>query len=351
MARSITWLLRLPLAIKLVGANALMLLVAVIALWSVHQPVPGAWRALVISGIALAGGATVTILLVTLALRPLRDLEAAARRVWGGDLEARVAPSPIADRELSRIGGTLNLLLDGLTADRARMRALAAEVIRTGDRERAMLARELHDSTAQSLAGLVYQLVAAERSSRDPALAEQLSAIRGSASGILEEVRLLSHTVYPRILDDLGLVSALSHLARTMGGHGGAAVSVDVTPSGEAAAKDIPAELASVLYRVAQEAVGNALRHARATRVTIRLDGSPARLKLQVSDDGVGFDLDEAERRRPGMGLFTMRERVSLVHGQLEVVTRPGLGTTIGASVPTLAPTPASHLAHTAEQH
>jgi signal transduction histidine kinase len=330
---AVVWFLRLPLALKLVGANVLLLLAAVASLWALHRSA-GAWGVLAVAALALAVGTTLNLLLVTLALRPLHALEGTARRVWSGELEARVPPSRIADPDLARVGRTLNLLLDRLLADRARLRALAGEVIRRGDRERAALARELHDSTAQSLAGLVYQLRAAEQSATEAAVREQLAAIREAATTVLEEVRLLSHTVHPRVLDDLGLASALRHLARTTQAHSGVPIDVDVSPAAEAVVPDLPPELASVLYYVGQEAVRNALRHARPGRITLRLTAGSAELSLAVVDDGTGFVLDEAERRRPGMGLFTMRERASLVDGELDVITAPGRGTTVCARVP-----------------
>src|SRR5207253_409643 len=129
----------------------------------------------------------------------------------------RVGSSAVADRAMKRIGTTFNLLLAGLVADRTRMRALATAVIDAGDRERASLARELHDSTAQQLAALVLQLSAAARETADPTVAERLDTMREQAKATLEEVRLLSHTVHPRVLDDLGLAAALRKLGRELG--------------------------------------------------------------------------------------------------------------------------------------
>jgi signal transduction histidine kinase len=231
---------------------------------------------------------------------------------------------------MARVGRTLNLLLDGLTSDRARMRALASQVIEAGDRERAYIARELHDSAAQQLAALVLQLTAAARESSDPELARRLAEIKGIAAGVMEEVRLLSHTVHPRVLDDLGLVAALENLAHEASEHGPAVV--EVVDGG--AAGDVPPPAASVLYRVAQEAVRNALRHGAPRRVTLRLDVTAGSASLEVTDDGRGFDVAAAERRRPGMGLFTMRERVALVDGWFDVASRPGEGTSVTAAVP-----------------
>jgi signal transduction histidine kinase len=109
------------------------------------------------------------LVVVAVALRPIQDLEGVASRVWKGDFGARVEQSAVADHQVLRVGAMFNLLLDGLAADRARMRALAAEVIEVGDRERAALARELHDSTAQRLAALMLQISAAAPRCERPA--------------------------------------------------------------------------------------------------------------------------------------------------------------------------------------
>jgi signal transduction histidine kinase len=318
--------LRAPLAVKLFGANLLVVALLVLALvrWTAVPLGPVFGVALVVVALHLV--------LVLLALRPIRDLEDAASRVWHGDFGARVARSAFADRDVVRVGAMFNTLLDGLVSDRAKMRALATEVIAVGDRERAALARELHDSTAQRLAALLLQLSAAARDARDPALAARLESARDAAAELTEEVRLLSHTVHPRVLDDLGLVAALEKLARDTAAGTGITIDVDA-PRGVA----LPHGAASVLYRVAQEAVRNAVRHAAPRRITmaIRVDDRAAR--LEVRDDGAGFDLAAAERRRAGMGLLSMRERVALVDGQLDISTAPGIGTTLVATVPVVS--------------
>jgi signal transduction histidine kinase len=223
-----------------------------------------------------------------------------------------------------------NLLLDGLAADRSRLRVLASEVIAAGDRERAALARELHDSTAQHLAALQLQLAAAARDAADPALAERLRAARDSAASTLEEVRVLSHSVHPAVLDDLGLEAALRKLARDSSHGNGIDIDVSATPGLDR----IPQNVAAVLYRVAQEAVRNAVRHAAPTRVRINLLRSPASVTLEVHDNGRGFELEAEERRRTGMGLLSMRERAALIDGTVDIKTAAGGGTTVTAIVP-----------------
>jgi signal transduction histidine kinase len=320
--------LRVPLAMKLVGANVLVFgaTSAIVLLTHLRDP-----RSVLLVLLAAAAiGLAASTVLVLLALRPVRELESTAARVWRGDFAARVAPSLLADREIARAGQTLNLLLDGLTSDRARMRQLAMQVISAQDAERARIARELHDSTAQTLAGLSLQLSAAARDCADPACTERLEGIRALATEALEEVRTLSHTVYPRVLDDLGLPAALGWLARRTREQRELEIEVEA---------DVPPEALSpiagaTLYRVAQESLLNATKHAAPRRVRIALGVEGGSARLTVEDDGTGFDVAEAESRRPGMGLFAMRERIALVHGRLEIDSAPGRGTRVTATVP-----------------
>jgi signal transduction histidine kinase len=323
-------LLGVPLLIKIAGANVLIVVIAAVLSVRMHR-LDSADQALVgVLLMALVVSLVISLILVHVALRPIRDLEVMARRVWRGDLAARVRPSIVADRDMERVGRTINLLLDSLTSDRARMRRLASQVISAQDEERARIARELHDSTAQTLTAVVLQLSAAVRDTADPAMAERLAEVKTMAGAALEEVRNMSHRMHPRVLDDLGLVAALEWLARNA--HESAGLAVTVETGGDVA--DLPPTVAPVLYRVAQEALGNAVRHAAPTAVAIVLRVSRDAAALEVVDDGRGFDVAEAEARRPGMGLFSMRERVSLVDGHLEVSSAPGAGTRVLATIP-----------------
>jgi signal transduction histidine kinase len=320
--------LRAPLLGKLAGANLIIVVAAVLAVVAERRSVlPG--TAVPILGVALALSLVVSLVLVYVALRPLTDLETTAARVSAGDLEARVPPSILADRDMARVGTTLNTLLDHLTEDRERVRRLAAQVISAQDEERARVARELHDSTAQMLAALMLQLGVAAKESTSPALDERIAMLRDMAAEALEEVRTLSHTIHPRVLDDLGLAAALEWIARQTREQD--ALDVEVFADDGPAIPKLPA---SVLYRIAQEALRNAVRHAQARRVELWLRRGPATATLEVVDDGRGFDVRRAEERRPGMGLFSMRERVGLVNGTLALVSAPGRGTRVVATVP-----------------
>ncbi len=269
--------------------------------------------------------------LVAWALSPLRVLEETARRVSEGDYGARARMGFGADRNLARIGDTLNTLIDSVTAERGRVRALAAELVAAGDRERAHIARELHDGTAQSLSALDMLL---ESTVNDPAAApcrERLLRMQQINAETLSEVRTLSHNVHPRVLDDLGLPAAFEALARRMARPG---VSIQVTVD----SPRLPdATVASVLYRVGQEALNNALRHGRPRSVDVHLEVNDAGAELVVKDDGIGFDR-ALPAKSGGMGLFVMQERVALVEGTLSIASAPGAGTTVTASIPLEAP-------------
>ena len=329
-------LLRVPLAAKVAGANALIVLAALTAAMLVRRGAPSPdsvdTQLLLVVGLALAGSFIVNTALVLLALRPLQALESAAANVARGDFDTRVQPSLLADRDVAQVGGTINLLLNGLAADRARTRQLAAEIVGAGDRERAYIARELHDSVAQTLAALVMQLGATARDFPAPALAARLATIRELGSAALEEVRTLAHTMHPRVLDDLGLAAALSHLARQLS-HG-AELPIVVEALDRVSAAELPPSIASVLYRIAQEALANAVRHAHASTVRVSLSTTARDATLEVADDGQGFDVAEAYARRPGMGLFTMRERVTLLGGRFTITSERGAGTRVSATLP-----------------
>jgi signal transduction histidine kinase len=321
-------MLRVPLLAKLAGANLLIVVSALIGV-VVERRLNAPGSAVSILGLALAASLIANLVLVYVALRPLSDLVITATRLSARDMEARVPTNVLADRDMAHVGTTLNALLDQLTEDRARERRLAAQVISAQDEERARVARELHDSTAQTLTAILLQLGAAARESTSEPLNARIAILRELAAEALEEVRSMSHTMHPRVLDDLGLVAALEWLARQAREQGPTNVDVDACELDVA----IPAPVGAALYRVAQEALRNSARHANASRVDIRLRQDGRQVMLEIEDDGVGFDVALAEKRRPGMGLFSMRERMGLVNGRLAVNSAPGRGTSVAATV------------------
>ena len=323
-------LLAIPLVGKLAGASGIVVVVAMGTALFVHGDASRDARMLLIMAVALITSLLVTVGLVLIALDPLHELEATADRVERGDLDARVPDSLLADRDMARVGHTFNRVLDELIADRARMRRLATEVIREGDRQRAAISRALHDSTAQALAALMFEASAASRDCGDPALTARLETIRLYAVEVLEEVRLLAQRVHPRVLDDLGLGAALERLARGIRESSEVRVEVDAKLNGTR----VTANISAVLFRVAEEAVANALRHGSPRTVGVHLCADERYVRLAVVDDGRGFDVNGRQGGHPGIGLFTMRQRVALAGGIFEVESRPGAGTAVSAIVP-----------------
>lgn len=326
-------LLRVPLAAKLAGSSALLVLIVCTTLLILHDE--GVTRLELIWLIAAVSSASLlaSLVLVHLALRPLRDLETTAARVAAGDMQARVPPSPLADRNMARIGDTINALLGRLATERLHIGQLAAQVIEASDRERSRLAHQLHDSTAQTLAALSLQAAGALRDATGDAERRRLELIQLLAVEALEEVRLLSQTVHPRVLDDLGIAAALDWLARRIREQYGTDATVELPAPFDGRRISRPA--ASILYHVAQEAMMNAVRHAHPDRIRIILELGDGTARLQVADDGTGFVASEARQRRRGMGLFTMTERVALAEGTLDIDSAPGRGTRITATIPT----------------
>jgi two-component system, NarL family, sensor histidine kinase UhpB len=216
-----------------------------------------------------------------------------------------------------------NAMLDRLESARreAARTALAAQ-----EGERLRVARELHDEIGQTLTAVTIQ---AERAAdADPALAGQ--ALRDVADGVrssLDEVRRIARELRPEALDDLGLVNALIALCGRLGAADGPRVRRDL----QTRLPPLPADIELVLYRIAQEGLTNALRHADADTVTVALEADAGTVTLRVTDDGKGLP-----PRLPGgtAGIAGMRERALLVGGRLAIESRPGHGTEVRLAVP-----------------
>jgi two-component system, NarL family, sensor histidine kinase UhpB len=333
----VRWVLGVPLLAKIVVLNTcLVALTAAVTLQLQRGPSPE--RAFITAvGAASLGALALNFGLVTLALEPVRALEETARRVIQGDYAARVPSSTVTDAELQAVSNALNALLDQLATDRERLRAFSSAIIGAGDRERARLGRDLNDHTAQLLSALVLQLSA---SWPDASAAQQraFGDLRLLASAALEEVLLHARIQGTRVLDDLGLAAALQMLAReSMARAPGLSISVDAAAIG----RDLPPAVASALYFVAQEAVTNTVRHARAHRASLRTTVSDERVTLVITDDGIGFDVARAARGVGAHGVLAIHERVALLDGTTWVHSTPNEGTTVHVSLPIAVTRPA----------
>lgn len=327
--------LRFPLYHKIVVANSAFVLVAAVAVAVTSVTAAGRTAPL---GVALVAGAvllaiTVTAfanaLLVRLALSPVLELEDTVRRVEQGDLEARVPPSPLADENLARLGRQCNEMLERLAEDRQRQRQLAVMVLEAEERERMWLARELYDDTAQVLAAVLLQVRAASRA-RDGGAALPLQRIREEIAGALDGIRKIARRLRPPELDDLGLTAAVTAHARTLAEVSGTHIECDVEPVDAL----LSPEARQTLYRILHEAMNNAVRHARASRVRVSLGPGHGAVVASVQDDGQGFDPASAPPSMGAFGLVGIRERANYLHGRAEVDSSPGSGTRIRIWIP-----------------
>jgi signal transduction histidine kinase len=239
------------------------------------------------------------------------------------------------ERQLGR--RDLDLLTDftRLVAAAAHEVALTTDLRRSRERlvlareeERRRLRRELHDGVGPGLAGLALGVGAARRAAgrSDPRALTMLSGLESDVEDLLGDVRRISHDLRPAALDELGLVGALRQRADALtdasGGKPVVRFEVDGVPA-------LPAAVEVAAYRIATEAVNNAIRHADAAHCTVRLtvDGS---LRLEVSDDGRGLPASIP----PGLGLRSMAERAAELGGACDVDSEPGSGTVVRAELP-----------------
>jgi PAS domain S-box-containing protein len=202
------------------------------------------------------------------------------------------------------------------------------------EQERARIARELHDDINQRLALLangLEELRHTPAGSVESSFRKQLQDLWMLTSEVATDIQQLSHQLHPSKLHYLGLAAAARELCREFSKQHKIAV--------ECVVREMPADLDEntrlSLFRVIQEALRNVAKHSRAHHVRVELSRLPDAVRLEVSDDGVGFDPDEATIC--GLGLVSMRERLRLVGGQLSVWSQHALGTRIEATVPTRA--------------
>ncbi len=208
-----------------------------------------------------------------------------------------------------------------------RARAWGLAVLVAQEEERRRIAQDLHDQALQLVVELRRHVDRVVRSA--PKAGRDLLAARDLADQTLDELRTVTVRLRPPDLDDLGLVASLERLAADAERRGlPASLDVEGTPA------PIPPDLALAFYRVGQEALTNAEQHAHASRVTLRVTFAPGQLRLEVADDGLGFDVAHVEEvvGDVHLGLVGMRERMQLVGGQLELRSEPGRGTTVVAS-------------------
>ena len=213
---------------------------------------------------------------------------------------------------------------------------LAGRLINAQEKERRRIGRDLHDDLSQQLAGVAIMLSSLKRKLGIPDLASEIeqmvTTLQHRTAAAAETVRTLSHELHPGVLEHAGLVAALrGHCAEVEAHH---EIKVAFSDGG-IAPETVSPDVALCLFRVTQEALNNALRHARARTILVRLTATIEHVELSIIDDGVGFA--PVERGRSGLGLRSIDERVRLNQGTVKVESRIGQGTTLWVVIPRLA--------------
>lgn len=324
---------------KVLLANGLLVLGSTLAAMILSRDVAVEGRPLERWGLlGFAAGVTALSLIVNAivlraAFLPLVRLEGTADAVRRGDYRRRAPDSILSDPTIRRLTEAFNAMLAVQEESRVALAALSSRTLDAQEEERRRIARELHDETAQELTALLVRIRLAADGSREPSTRERLAELRAATARILDGVRRLARELRPTILDDLGLVEAVRAYSQDIAVR--SALRITVRAGDFSGRLDPTREL--VLYRVVQEALSNAVKHADARTVDVSFERRDGLVRATIGDNGRGFDPAKMAVPSPtgqGLGLLGMRERLSLVGGQLEIDARPGGGTTVRAVVP-----------------
>ena len=302
------------------------------------------------SAVSFAGSLIVVWATTRAVVRPTRQLTLAAERIAGGDLDSPIEVTArdefkvLADRFESMRQGIkkaydavemANQVLETRVKERtARLGTLLAGIISAQEEERVRLARELHDGTAQTLGALSIALGrAADTVPVESGVSyDQLRKAQEIVGLLLEETRRLILDLRPMLLDDMGLIPAIRwHTESRL-----AATGIEASFEVDATRDRFPPHVETALFRIVQEAINNVAKHSEASRLRFSFFHAGDVFRIVVADDGKGFDMEAsgAGVADGHVGLAGMRERVGLLGGEMSVVSKPGLGTTVRAEIP-----------------
>ena len=216
-----------------------------------------------------------------------------------------------------------------LESSRQELKHLASQLIRIQEEDRRRISRDLHDDVNQRLALFAIELDSLQRQLPAPQQ-EALRSLADRIAELSEDVRHLAYGYHPSILDDLGLSIAMQRLVEDAAARSQieAHITCDHLP------ESLSHEVATCIYRVAQESLGNIIRHAKASRVDVELGRSSMGLTVSIADNGVGFLAAHPQSDTGGLGLLSMKERVTLVGGTLTIKSALGAGTQVQATIP-----------------
>ena len=276
-----------------------------------------------LSALILAAGLLAVVLISNLLTRPLRTVAEGARIIAAGDLRHRVPGG--RDDEIGQLAGAFNEMAAKIGERDAALRQLSRRLMSVQEQERVRIAREVHDELGQALTAMKIDLQ--QFGARHPDLRDSLGAIARTIDETVDLVRRIAADLRPAILDDLGVTAALEQQLRRVRESTGIRTTLTVSEEPE-----LDMLAATTIYRIAQEALANVVRHAGASAVEVSLamDGSTA--VLRIRDDGRGMPPEAPAGQ--SLGLLGIRERAELLGGTVSIDSRPGEGTMITATLP-----------------
>ena len=283
-----------------------------------------------------AMGITAATLLTWVITRPILTLVQATKAVERGDFSQRIPRW--ADDEIGELATAFNAMTVALEKgeteriERDQFRAqYVSGVITAQEDERKRIARELHDSTSQSLTSLLIGLRAMSDACDQYEIQERVEELRSVAGRALDDVHSLALQLRPSILDDLGLPEALKrHVADCQKRH---KLNIDLIVTGLDDCR-LPPEIETALYRITQEALTNVIRHANAQTASVFIERREDKVLAIIDDDGVGFDPVQHSGQDGHLGLYGIRERAELLSGHLEIESQPDSGTSLYVEIP-----------------
>lgn len=262
------------------------------------------------------------------ALRPTRMIRAGLERIAANDLTTRLPPFDLA--ELSAVRDVFNHLAESLDNALAERAELTRKLIALQDEERRHLARELHDEFGQSLAAIRALASSARQTATQdcPSLLGECDGIARTATGMMETLRGALFRLRPPDVEELGLVASLEGLVAGWNGRSRGETRFSIRFDGSF--ESLPAAISASLYRIVQEALTNAAKHADATKVNLELTMHADEIALAIDDDGRSTD----PAAKSGMGLLGMRERVAALRGSLSFEPGPSGGSALRVVIP-----------------
>jgi signal transduction histidine kinase len=299
--------------------------------WSTIAPL------LTLSTALVAALCLVTYFVVDRALRPTKQILAGLNRLAQGDLSCRLPPFRL--RELNRISEVFNALSADLSKATSESVELARRLVDTQEQERRHIARELHDEIAQKLAALnaLTACVRASAQSDAPKLVDEAKELERMTSGLMVSLRRTLTYLRPQEIDDLGLTQSLKALVEQHNKVARGGTSYSIETGGEV--EHLGAETSAHVYRIVQEALTNASKHANARNVKVVLtqhaDQEQTRIRLSIVDDGNGPAAADKRTSSSGSGLIGMRERVVALSGKFAAGPLPSGGFGLQVEFPT----------------